>query len=253
MKKYLLLLLVVLACIGGVYLSYRHFNKPLKTTEIKDSPFSILMQNATDTFAESTDWYDVKIDYTKNNQKISDLIFQKYQDFQKDTGIKNYTNLKDAKEGLQLNVEGMKYNFYATYKLATSSNSISYVYEIYTYTGGAHGGTAVYPITLDDTLQIIPVEKILPDASLQKVSALCRANIIKQKRERMKSYGSMTDKEIDEALKDDTFIDEGVKPTRDNYSNVWIDGDSVVVSFGQYQVGAYAEGMFEVKIPKSEI
>jgi hypothetical protein len=181
------------------------------------------------------------------------MIFEQYKNFVDETGIKKFNNLSEAKEGLQLNVEGMKYNFYTTYKLATSSDSISYVYEIYTYTGGAHGSTINYPITLDTSLNVIPIEKVLPQSSLQKVSALCRTDIVKQKRERMESYGNLTKKEIDDFIKNDDFIDEGVKPIRDNFNNAWYEGDNIVVSFGQYQVGPYAEGMYEVRIPKSEV
>ena len=68
----------------------------------------------------------------------------------------------------------------------------------------------------------------------------------------MKSYG-MSAKDIDESLKDTTWLKEGTNPVRDNYSHVWIDGENIVISFGQYQVGPYVEGVYEVKIPKSEI
>jgi hypothetical protein len=194
MNRNILIIIAIVLLAGGVFFSYENFHKPLPTKEIKDSPFSILEQNATETLAESTDWYETKIDYPKNNTKVRDMIFEQYKNFVDETGIKKFNNLSEAKEGLQLNVEGMKYNFYTTYKLATSSDSISYVYEIYTYTGGAHGSTINYPITLDTSLNVIPIEKVLPQSSLQKVSALCRTDIVKQKRERMESYGNLTKK-----------------------------------------------------------
>ena len=137
--------------------------------------------------------------------------------------------------------------------IATSTNTISYVYEIYNFTGGAHGSTVVYAITEDDKQQIIPIEQILPTDKLPKIAKIAEADLKKQKYERMKSYGTMSEKEMEVAQKNDDFLAEGVKPTRENYSVAWYDGDDVVISFGQYQVASYAEGLFEVRIKKSEI
>jgi len=248
-KKTSLAISLVLLLILSISYSYYIFHKPVKEIDIKDSPFSILLENSTTTFAEGTDWYDAKIVYPKKNQKVTDQIFKMWQDFATETQIKNYTNLKDAKEGLAINVDGLRYSFYADYEIATSTNTISYVYEIYNFTGGAHGGTSIVAITENEKQEIIPIEQILPTEKLVKVAALAKTDLIKQKADRMRSYGNMSEKDIAAVQKNDTFLDEGVKPTRENYSVAWYDGDDVVISFGQYQVASYAEGMFEVRIP----
>lgn len=254
MNKKILLLSIALAIVAfGAYYSYNNFKKPVKVVEIKDSPLSILTQNVSETFTEGSDWYDTKIQYPKNSQKVSDLIFANYNEYLKDTGVKNYASLAEAKEGLQINVDGLQYAYSAEYSLATSTNSVSYIYQIYTFTGGAHGSTIVYPITLNENQEIVTAEQVLPSDKLTKVSKLAYADLLKQKRERMKSYGSMTESEITDAIKDDTFLLDGTKPTRENYSVVWPEGDDLVISFGQYQVGPYAEGIYEVRIPKSSI
>lgn len=236
----------------SIYFSYNKFNTPVQKKEIKDSPFSILLKNATDTFTESTEWYETSIHYPKNNTKIRDQIFQLYADFSKETEIKKYTNLAEAKEGLQINVEGLKYSFTADFKIATSTNSITYIYQIYTFTGGAHGATQIFPITENEKQEIVTASQILPDDKLLKVSKLAESNIRIQKKERMKSFG-MSDKDITESLKSDTFIKEGTKPIRENYNSVWLEGDNLVISFGQYQVGPYAEGIYEVKLSKESV
>lgn len=252
-KKIILSTLVLVLLVGGVFFSYETFHKPIETKEIKDSPFSVLLKNEKENFAEESDWYESKIEYPKNNTKVRDIIFERYNAYVNETQIKKYKNLEEAKDGLQIHVEGLKYTFIAQYKIATSSDSISYIYEIYTFTGGAHGGTDIYPIVLNEKKEVVPVDKILPEKSLPKIAKLCEEDLRKQKRERMKSYGNMTDKEIGEVLKNDDFLPEGVKATRDNYSVAWYEGDNVVISFGQYQVGPYAEGLYEVRIPKTEI
>jgi hypothetical protein len=254
MNKKILLILLALVLLGiGFFFSYETFNKPVVIKEIKDSPFSILLKNEKETFIENTEWYEAKVEYPARNQKVRDQVLKMWTDFATETEVKKYTNLAEAKEGLQINVDGLKYAFVGEYTIATSSNTISYIYQIYNFTGGAHGGTSMVAITENESQEIIPVAQILPDSSLVKVAKLAEADLKKQKQERLKSYGNMTDKEITEAQKNDIFLAEGVKPTRDNYSVAWYDGDDIVISFGQYQVASYAEGMFEVRIPKTAL
>ncbi len=173
-----------------------------------------------------------------------------WQNFSKENTLETFANFEEAKEGLGLNVEGLKYSFTADYKLVTSSSTISYVYEIYTFTGGAHGGTQILPITMNEKLEILSSEQVLPTEKLQKVSELAYQNLITQKKKRLLEF--MSEKEISENLKNDTWFKEGTAPTRDNYSSVWYDGEDLVISFGQYQIGPYAEGMYEVRIPKAD-
>jgi uncharacterized protein YxeA len=256
MKKILLILVLLILILAGIGYSYYHFNSQIPTTEIKDTPFSQYLKNEKETFKESAEWFDASIEYPRNNQKVRDIIFDQWNGFAKESRLHDFKNFEEAKNELQLNVEGLKYSFTANYKIATSSDTISYVYEVYTFTGGAHGATDIFPITLNKNLQILKAEDILPEKSLEKVSRLAVDDLLKQKRERMKSYG-MTEKDIAESMlensSDTTWIKEGTKPVRDNYSHVWIDGEDIVISFGQYQVGPYVEGIYEVKIPKSQI
>jgi hypothetical protein len=250
-NKYLALSVTLLLLLGISY-SYYVFKKPIKVTEIKDSPFSILLQNASTTFVEETDWYEAKIGYPINNDKVKTDVFNKWYDFAKETQIKEYNDLTSAKEGLQINVDGLKYSFFAEYRITTSTDTISYIYQIYNFTGGAHGSTAVYAITENKDQQIVPIETILPTDKLGKVAKIAEADLKKQKADRLRSFGT-SEADVAAIMKNDSFLAEGVKPTRENYSVAWYDGDDVVISFGQYQVASYAEGMFEVRIPRKDI
>lgn len=251
MKKILPFFIIIILLICGVGYSYYNFTKPIAVTEIKDSIFSSYLKNETETFKESTDWYEVSIDYPKDNQKVRDEILEMWNNFEKENQLKKYKTLEEAKEGLQINVEGLKYAFNAEYKIANSKNTLTYVYQIYTFTGGAHGGTIIYPITFNEKLEKMKSTDVLPDSQLEKVAKLSEIELKKQKYQRLKSYGNMTEEEINEIQKNDDFLSEGVKPIRENYNSVWYDGDDIVISFGQYQVASYAEGMFEVRIPRS--
>ncbi len=242
MKKKLLIVVFLLTFVFlGIGFSYYTFNKQVPTTEIRDSLFSLYLKNTSETFVENTGWYETKIDYPKDNQKVRDQIFQEWNNFTKENQLKDFTDEKSAREALGIVDSEIRYTFDAQYKMVNSTNTISYVYQIYTYTGGAHGATDIFPITYNDKLEVIPVEKILPDSSLEKVSKICFEEILKQKKEKLKEFD----------IKDTSWVKEGTDPTRDNYSRAWVEGDNIVISFGQYQVGPYVEGMYEVRVPMS--
>lgn len=249
-KKILSIVLLILIVVAGT-LFYRS-HKTLSPVEIKKSLFALFLKNNSETFKEKTDWYEVSIEYPKDNQKVKDEIFKMWDDFAIENQLKEFKTYEEAKKALQLNAEGSKYVFNTKYELVHSPKTISYIYTVYTFTGGAHGATNIHPITFNEELQYLSPERILPDSLLAKVSALCYDDLARQKKERLKSSG-MSEKEIDASIKDNSWLIEGTNPTRDNYSNVWYDGDDMVVSFGQYQVGPYVEGIYEVRIPMSKL
>ncbi len=243
--------LIAICLMAALYFSYNTFNRPLTLKEIKDLPLSIFSTNTKSDFSEGNDWYEAKISYPKNNQKVRDQIFQKLSEFKTENEISKIKNLQEAKEVLGLS-DGMKFFFNANFIIATSTGHITYVYNISTFTGGAHGSDNVFPITFNERQEIVNVEEILPVAKIEKVAKLAVIDLAKQKRSRMLSLG-MSEKEIKTLQKNDNFLTEGTKPTRDNFSNVWRKGDNLVIYFGQYQVASYAEGVFEVEIPLASI
>jgi hypothetical protein len=251
-KKNILIICIFLVLLVGIGFSYYTFNKTVPVVEIKDSLFSTYLKNKSETFTENTDWYEAKIDYPKDNQKVRDQIFEQWNNFVKENKLKDFTDAKAAREALGIQDSEITYAFSAEYKMVSSQNTISYVYDTYTFTGGAHGASNIYPITYNDKLELLSVDKLLPDDKLEKVAKLAYADILKQKKERLKSSG-MSEKEIEKSLKDESWLSEGTSPTRDNYSSVWYDKEDIVINFGQYQVGPYAEGMYEVRIPFSSI
>lgn len=251
-KKYVLIILSVLLLSIGIYYSYITFNGPIKITETKDSPFSILLENEKETFEENTDWYEAKIVLPKNNKFVSDQLLKMWSYFEKENELKKYKNLDEAKVGLRLNVDGLKYGFNADYKIVTASGTITYIYTIHTFTGGAHGATSIYPISFNNRMDWLQADRILSKDLLEKVSALAYEDLLKQKKSRLTENG-MTTKEVADTLKDASWIQEGTVPTRDNYNAVWYEGDDLVIAFQQYQIGPYAEGVYEVRIPLSKL
>ncbi len=247
---FLVLSVLILASVG--FLTYRNFIRPVVVKNIQtEKEYPLVVQKETEEkkhFVEIKDWYETKIDYPNNNKVVTDKIFGIWNDFAKENTLKDYKDGAEARKGLNINVDDLKYSFTADYEIATSTKYITYVYTIYNFTGGAHGSTTILPITLNQKNEIVSVEEILPTNLLEKVSRVAVTKLIAEKTKRMKEY-----KEIYVA-KDDTFLKDGVKPIRDNYSVVWPVGvDDLIISFGQYQVGSYAEGIYQIQVYRKEI
>lgn len=256
-KTIFLATLGIFAVAVAAYYSYTTFVGPIKTKEIKDPTFSIYLENKEKTFEEATDWYEVKIKYPEQNAGASDFVFKQWNDFANEFQLKSIKDRKDAQEKLGLgDMPEQKYSFSADYKLVEGgtlfgTSTLTYVFTIYNYTGGAHGGTYIAAYTLDEYGKVYSTEEILPTDKLEKINQFVFEEIQKQRKARLSSGDSgLSKSEIDEQLKDDTWVKEGTAPTRENYSVVWPEGSDVVVNFGQYQVASYAEGMYEVKVPK---
>ena len=111
-----------------------------------------------------------------------------------------------------------------------------------TYSGGAHGMsyTRVLNVRLSDG-STIDTEDLFKDAKqgLKWLSQYCVTDLKRQ-------YGADY-----EGLK--SFVDHGTAPTADNFTSVSLEPGGLLVSFDPYQVGPYAAGPREVRIPASEI
>jgi hypothetical protein len=256
-KNMVLVLVGIIAVALAGYYSYKTFLGPIGTREIKDPTFSIYLENKSKAFEETTEWYDVKIKYPEQNAGAADFVFKQWNDFAAEFQLRKYKSRADAKEELGLgDMEEQKYSFISDYKLVEGgtlfgTSTLTYIFTIYNYTGGAHGGTYIAAYTVDEYGKVYNAEGILPTESIEKISAFVTSEIQRLRKERLTSNDSgLSKSEIDELLKDDTWVKEGTAPTRENYSVVWPEGNNIVISFGQYQVASYAEGMYEVKVPK---
>ncbi|MCX6383127.1 MAG: DUF3298 domain-containing protein [Actinobacteria bacterium] len=122
-----------------------------------------------------------------------------------------------------------------------NENIISLVYEVYTYTGGAHGSTTQYTFNfdIDNNKEIKLADLFKPGFDYLKfISDFCLKDLERQ----MKSMG----------MTGDDLFKEGASPDAGNFGCFVLTDDSLIIKFGQYQVAAYAAGMFDVKIPYSE-
>src|SRR3989344_1833603 len=147
-------------------------------------------------------------------------------------------------EDLQTLEERGGYTYGAQYKRFTSSSEklLSYQYDIYMDTGGAHPNGYFKTFVFDkDGTEIKLADLFVPGSNyLDRLAATSLAQITKDLTDRLSAEASTT------------LFAEGLAPKEDNFSNFVIDGDTLVLLFPPYQVAAYAAGSFEVRIPLSE-
>jgi uncharacterized protein len=110
----------------------------------------------------------------------------------------------------------------------------------YSYTGGAHGGVAHLPVVIDrDT------GKRVPPAGLFKPGSPWLKALSEH------SYKALAGQAVFRGGEE--WLMTGTAPTAENYQKLLPLGDGLRVVFEQYQVGPYAIGFHDVKVPYSAL
>lgn len=108
---------------------------------------------------------------------------------------------------------------------------VSYVYDHYTYTGGAHGGTYRGTINMDvKTGRILTEDDIYQPGYHHILTSLLREYLPK-------------------CTEMDMIDDPAISPSSDFY----ITSEGITYIYQQYEIGPYALGIVEVLIPWSEL
>jgi hypothetical protein len=249
-----LFLALILFIIGMIWRIIFYEKSEIVINKNQDN-FLINKNDKQETFVDSKknfqlneNWVEAKYEYPENNVFVKNKIEKIYNSFISE-------NKKDA---LDIQKErgnnDLKYSFNANYSIASSTNSVSYIYEVYNFTGGAHGSINYNVTTLDKTGKEINIEAVLPTDKLEKIAPIAFNEIQKIRRQRIIDSDANSD-DKNEMLKNISaedsinWVKEGTAPKRENYNIAWIDGNNIIIYFGQYQVASYAEGDFEIKIP----
>ena len=108
---------------------------------------------------------------------------------------------------------------------------VSYVYDHYTYTGGAHGGTYRGALNMDEkTGRILTEDDIYQPGYHHILTSLLREYLPK-------------------CTEMDMIDDPAISPSSDFY----ITSEGITYIYQQYEIGPYALGIVEVLIPWSEL
>ena len=180
---------------------------------------------------ESTDIYDLKIDYPNiDNKKIMNKI-NEYIDYQKESFL---NVVKDTKD-----LEQPKYDFNLSVT-ENNYNNITYIYMLtFSYTGGAHYTRDDASIYYDNkSNEFIDITHFFKDEeSFKKLSSIAYYYVL-----------NLKDKNFDEL-----WVKRGTDPTIDNYRHFKFTDSGLEILFPPYQVASWADGEIKITIPYEEI
>ncbi len=146
-----------------------------------------------------------------------------------------------------LHLDERKYAIGIEYEMKESGRTITYIFQVYTDTGGAHPNTTYRTITFDRKTgrPLTTADLFAPGAQyLATLSALARAKLpaIIAAREEV----SVSEVQMD-------FIEDGTKPEPPSFMNFYLEPGTFTLVFPPYQVGPYVLGRVDLTIPTSEV
>ena len=186
-----------------------------------------LTKKEEDHILESTDTYDLKIDYPNiDNKKIMNKI-NDYIDYQKE----NFLNVvKDTKD-----LEQPKYDFNLSVT-ENNYNNVTYIYMLtFSYTGGAHYTRDDASIYYDNkSNEFIDITHFFKDEeSFKKISSIVYYYVL-----------DLKDKNFDEL-----WVKQGTEATIDNYKHFKFTDEGLKILFPPYQIASWADGEISIVIP----
>lgn len=239
-------LLIVLLAVASLY-----FLLGAKKSDV--APLVPAETDSIQVIVKSTDYIDIKAKYptktplsgengVKASLSLKNFVEGKVSEFEKMIEDEMLTQEEKARL-LEMN---RKYGMGIDYKSYTSHKYISYVFNIYEDTGGAHPNSYNATISFDKNGNEVKLPDLFKSDSryLDRLSDISYKSIVKDATLRFESA-------LDDDQKD--WIRMGTAPTPEALQFFYLDGDNLVLIFPPYQVAAYVAGTFEVHIPLSTL
>ncbi len=261
--KQILSVLGVLIVLGLIFAFFASFTKPVPAPTAGDKSAILggaLGSNGDYEYVDDKPYYRITADYpaTTGLEAAADVqvrttieqgLAQEIAKFKNDSGLEALT-IEDAQ------IQGLdgerKYALILEYKKYVSTSTVSYAYQVYADTLGAHPNTyyLTYTFAKDGTqLSLGDVLKNNPNW-LEELSLVVENDVTAQLKARLADSLPQGDEGVDVT---GAIFPEGLAGTEDNFKNFAIDGDTLLILILPYQVAAYAAGSFEVRIPLSEM
>jgi hypothetical protein len=208
---------------------------------------------STETIHQTDNFYDIHVEYPQFlnieslNTKISSLISGKIATFKEES--KNNWEARRAtatpENPVPENPE-FPFSFIAEWKPVQLNNDyISFVINLYYFVGGAHGTNEIYAFNYDvKGGKEITIMDFLNSSqqTFENLAALVKQQAILQ----LQSDEFQID--TNDSLKQ--MMDDGTKPTLENYQNFNFNYNSLIIYFQQYQVAPGAIGPVTITLYK---
>lgn len=222
--------LVVLA--GFIYLGVRSSEQPTTITPDTVDVTALAWpseQIKSETITESGKGYEISAVYpVSKGESITrifhDFVVESIDAFRADTTPSPEQG--ELPEGLTMTLD-------ISYKEERHDTLDTYIFIIYSDTGGAHGLQSTKTFSFDSTGKQITVADLFTNGA--------------------KGLGVVADYVQKELMKrefaDANWIKDGAAPTPENYANFFVDERGVTFMFDPYQVAPYAAGPQQVLVP----
>jgi len=117
-------------------------------------------------------------------------------------------------------------------------NRTSYILEIYTFTGGAHGAYLITSETYDKNGKILSLNDVIGGGpNYEHIAAVMRPTLM----------AFIQERQAESYVVEEDFL-TGTAPKAENYSQWYVKDNTLVFIFNEYQVGPYVLGTFEVPV-----
>ena len=187
---------------------------------------SIITQPGTrDSLVQKGAWGYLAVEYPvyKNafaDTVISDHVKNMVNDF------RSYTKQEDTSDEWGYEMEVSYEEFFA------KPGIVSVVFNIYQFTGGAHGNTFIASDVLDtQNNRVLKLKDIIAQADFKKLQEFVRKNLKRQ-------------------LDFHEFINDGTEKWND-FSSFAVTDSTIIFWFSPYQVAPYSYGIQKVVVPKN--
>jgi hypothetical protein len=177
----------------------------------------------------------------KARATIEQGIAQQIASFKSDSSLDTMT----AQDAQMQNISGdHKYTLDMQYKAYTSSTTVSYAYQVYADTLGAHPNAYYKTFVFDQDGNAVQLADLFDSQSawLKDLSTLVTKEVTRQLAQLSGGGTVVAD-----------LYPEGLAANPDNFQSFYLDGSTLGILIPPYQVAAYAAGSFDVRVPLASL
>lgn len=234
-----------LGIILAVIIGYGALRPALTPTSETTSTTNTLSSGS---YVEHTSYYDITADYattTPLTESANDAAVTLMQNFVIDTIAQfktdgNFDNLTAEDIEMMGFDQGRKETLQIVYLMASSKQTISYIFTIYQDTLGAHGNTFFHTFTFDT----------------KTGAALGLNDIFLENSKYLDTLSSTSRTKLPAVIGDGfdtTMIKDGTTPDEKNFRNFFLGNNELVILFDPYAVAPYSAGPQTLRVPLSEL
>jgi hypothetical protein len=203
---------------------------------------------------EAGDYYTIQINYpdktplatrgswgaeNRAQATIASTLKQLISQF-KDAGSLN--DLSQTEKD-RLNQSGLKYSLNVGYHAYSSGSFVSYEFDIFMDTGGAHPNNLYKTLVFDLHGNTVTLGDLFTPGSnyLERISQAATTQVTAELKKRAGADAASS------------IISEGISAKEENFENFVVDSDRIRIFIPPYQAAAYAAGSFEVQVPLADL